>query len=139
MLCNKWGFYIRQKETKVYMFHQRATLFLGRIKCLEGGIILNIERQDETAVVSPRTSIDIRNSDYFKEILIELYAEGYKNIDLNFENIDGIDASGIGKLLLLQKKLKEKGGRLRIFNIENKYVRNIFSIIYIDNILDIEE
>ena len=100
---------------------------------------MDIKRKEDTAVISPGTRIDITNAGDLKNKLMELYVEGYKNIDVNFENVDGIDSSGLGKLLLFQKKLKERGGRLKVLNIENENVRNMFSLIHLDKVVEIED
>lgn len=100
---------------------------------------MKVKKDNDVAVVYPGTRIDITNSNELKDKLLELYNEGYKNIDVDFDNVDGIDSSGLGKLLLFQKKLKERGGRLKVTNIQDENVKNMFSLIHLDKVVEIEE
>ncbi len=99
---------------------------------------MEIKRNDDLAVIYPGGRIDITNSGDLKENLLELYNEGFKNIDVNFEKVDGIDSSGLGKILLFQKKLKERGGRLKVTNIKNENVKNMFTLIHLDKVIEMD-
>ena len=89
-------------------------------------------------MVTPGERIDITNSDEFKEKLVSLFDEGYHDIIMDFKEVAGIDSSGLGKLLLFQKKLKEKNGQLRIVNVNNDYVQKMFKMIHLSKVIHIE-
>lgn len=100
---------------------------------------MQIDRKgDNSAVVRPGERIDITNSDDFKENLLSLFDEGYNDITIDFRDVTGIDSSGLGKLLLFQKKLKERDGKLSIVNVNNDYVKKMFKMIHLSKVIDIE-
>lgn len=101
--------------------------------------MMKVDRKDNNAVVTPGERIDITNSDDFKENLLSLYDEGYKDITIDFKEVIGIDSSGLGKLLLFQKKLKERNGKLKIVNVNNDYVKKMFKMIHLNKVIEIED
>lgn len=100
---------------------------------------MQVERKGKDDVtIIPNERIDITNSSEFKQLFLTLYDEGYSNITIDFSNVSGIDSSGLGKLLLFQKKLKERQGELRIINISSEYVRKMFNMIHLYKVINIE-
>ncbi len=89
------------------------------------------------AVIIPTGNINISNSDELKEKLLALYNEGVNMITIDFQNVRSIDSSGLGKLLLFQKKLKERRGTLRIINIYSDHIKKMFSLIHLDKVITI--
>ncbi|MCK8824820.1 STAS domain-containing protein [Fuchsiella alkaliacetigena] len=90
------------------------------------------------ATITPESRIDITNSQDLKEDLLAIYEEGYEEIIIDFTNVDSIDSSGLGKLLLFHKKLKERDGKLRIINVSSDYVKKMFKMIHLNKVIDIE-
>lgn len=100
---------------------------------------MRVEKVSSTkAVVTPSGRIDISNSQDLKQGLLELYDEGVREIVLDFSKVSGIDSSGLGKLLLFQKKLTERRGSIKIVNITNEHVRKLFTMIHLDKVINIE-
>jgi len=99
---------------------------------------MKVEKKNENeACLTPGGRIDISNSQEFKQQLLRLYDEGFNYIKMDFRNVTAIDSSGLGKLLLLQKKLVERGGELSIVNI-NEHVKRMFSMIHLYKVIKIE-
>lgn len=100
---------------------------------------MRVEKQgNNTAVVVPDEIIDITNSKELKEHLLTLYEEGVNLITFDFSNVTAIDSSGLGKLLLFQKKLKERDGELRIINVNSEHIRNTFNMIHLYKVINID-
>ncbi len=100
---------------------------------------MKVEKKNENeACLVPSGRIDISNSQELKQQLLSLYDEGINYIEMDFSNVTGIDSSGLGKLLLFQKKLKERGGELSITSINNDYVKKMFSMIHLYKVIKIE-
>ena len=100
---------------------------------------MKVERKNkETAIIIPQGRIDITNSQDLKQKMLLLYEDDFKYILLDFTNVTAIDSSGLGKLLLFQKKLRERGGELKIINISSDYVRKMFEIIHLYKVINIE-
>lgn len=100
---------------------------------------MKAQKMDKSSILMvDEGRIDLSNSHLLKEKLQALYEEGYEDITLNFGMVTGIDSAGLGQLLLFQKKLKDRGGRLRIINITNKYIEKMFKMIHLYKVIDIE-
>ncbi len=101
---------------------------------------MKIDRvSDEKAIILPDSTIDISNSHQLKEKLLGLYDQGFTDIIIDFSQVKSIDSSGLGKLLLFHKKLKEKDGRLKIRNINSEYIKKMFKMIHLYKVIDIED
>ncbi len=99
---------------------------------------MKVEKNGNQAVVIPDGRIDITNSQDLKKKLLDIFDEGFDEIVIDFGNISSIDSSGLGKLLLFHKKLKERGGELRIVNVSSDYVKKMFSMIHLNKVINIE-
>lgn len=93
---------------------------------------------DGKVIIKPEGRIDVANSQNLKQELLNLYNEGVNYIVIDFAEITSIDSSGLGKLLLFQKKLKERGGELSIINVTNDYIQNMFKMIHLNKVINIE-
>ncbi len=100
---------------------------------------MEIKKGNEaSALVKLEGEIDLTNSHLLKEKLQSLYEEGFKVITLDFSLVTNIGSTGLGKLLLIQKKLKEQGGELKIINVTNEYIRKMFKMIQLSRVINIE-
>jgi len=100
---------------------------------------MKIEKADnKKAVVSPEGSIDFTNSEELGEQLTGLLEDGFNQIVIDFRKIDTIDSSGLGKLLFLNKKIRERNGELKFVNIESDYILNTFKMIKLNQVIEIE-
>ncbi|MGM0502090.1 MAG: STAS domain-containing protein, partial [Bacillota bacterium] len=89
------------------------------------------EGSNKVTVVANR-KIDITNSQDLKEELLNLIQQGYTEITIDFDQVESVDSSGLGKLLLIHKRLKERNGALKIINLNNDYVKKMFSMIHLN-------
>ena len=96
-------------------------------------------KDQSTVLILSEGRIDIANSHLLREKLQALYDEGFNVITLDFGLVTGIDSSGLGKLLMFQKKLKERGGRLNVINITSEYIRKMFKMIHLYKVINIED
>lgn len=99
---------------------------------------MKVEIIGKVATLYPEGRIDISNSTDFKNTLTSLVDQGVLTIYLDFSDVSGIDSSGLGKMLLFQKMLKEKGGELAVRNVKSDYVKKIFSLVHLYKVIDIE-
>ncbi len=87
-------------------------------------------------IIEVGEKIDISTSDSFKEEVLSYICEGYQQIVLDFSKVEMIDSFGLGKILLLNKELNDRGGELKIINVTSDYVKKMFDIIHLNNIID---
>lgn len=58
-------------------------------------------------------------------------------VRIDFSDVDLFTSEGLGRLIVLHRKLQAKKGRLVLFNI-NRDVRDVFKITKLDQLLGIE-
>ena len=94
---------------------------------------------DRKVIVYPEEKINYTNSQKLKKKMLVLYEEGYNFITIDFSEVESIDSSGLGKILLFHKKLKEREGKLKIINVQNEYIKKMFELIHLDKVIEIED
>ena len=100
---------------------------------------MRVKIEEDYARIIPLENIDLTNAEKLKEKFTELVEEeNIKNIILDFRNVEKIDSSGLGKLLLFHKIIKEAQGKLKIENVNSQYVKKVFNMVNLTETLDIE-
>ncbi len=100
---------------------------------------MKIELKNNSARIIPGESINLSNAEEFKDKFLELVEEkNIKKIIIDFKNVEKIDSSGLGKLLLFNKITEENEGSLRIENINSQYVRNVFNMVDLKDTMDLD-
>ena len=84
---------------------------------------MEIKKHEKGSTVIPDGNVNLVNAEELKQTLLSLYEQGCSEITVDFSNITIMDSAGLGKLLLVQKKLRERGGSLRIVNIKSENPR----------------
>ncbi|SJZ41018.1 STAS domain-containing protein [Selenihalanaerobacter shriftii] len=97
------------------------------------------ESQDEVMIYIESKNIDITNSKQLKEKIFSFIDQGIKEIILDFSEVQMIDSSGIGKLLLSQKRLSEVNSKLSLVNIKSDYIEKIIKLIHLDEVIEVKE
>ena len=88
------------------------------------------------AVISIIGDVDLHTMPKAKDIVNKMIARDIYNIVLNLEKMSYIDSSGLGFLISTLKRLKDKGGTLRLVNL-NSYIRGIFNLINLGMIIEV--
>ncbi|MGE5450096.1 MAG: STAS domain-containing protein [Methanomassiliicoccales archaeon] len=99
---------------------------------------MRLEKMDEVAVIYPGKNIDISNSSELRSRMEELMDEGCRKIILDLTDVAVVDSSGIGKLLVFYSRFEEHGGVMVMRNVNNAYLRKLFSLISFDQIIKVE-
>ena len=81
-------------------------------------------------------SIDIPGAEQLKKSLTKVLESDSDEITIDFEEVNFIGSSGIGKLLLFYKNYTAKGGRITIVNL-NKEITMLFKAIKLDKLFNI--
>ena len=99
-----------------------------------------IKKVDDTKVeIFPEGEIDFYNSNEIYNMLLSSYNKNYQQIEINFSKVNNIDASGIGKLIAFNNKLKDEGIKLIIKDIESFTVKKAFEFVGFNKIIYIKE
>jgi len=81
-------------------------------------------------------SIDIPGAERLKKSLTSVLESDSNEIVIDFEEVNFIGSSGIGKLLLFYKNFTGKGGKISIVNL-NKEITMLFKAIKLDKLFNI--
>ena len=73
-----------------------------------------------------------------RTVVSDMLAQGYKNILLNLRDVRHIDSSGVGELMSCYTSVRNKGGQLKLMNL-NKHVHNLLMITKLYTIFDVAE
>jgi len=95
------------------------------------------EINDGKAIVYLEGEIDFTNSQDFKNELLKIYDQNIKDVEIDFGRLESIDSSGLGKILLFNKKLEEINGELKIKNVKSEYIREMFEMIQLNKVIKI--
>jgi anti-sigma B factor antagonist len=98
-------------------------------------ITINNTAADIT-IIHVHGKFTIEDVNFFKEKTGPLVKDPVKTILLNFSDLNYIDSSGIGALILLMNTAKNLNVDLMLFNIP-KEIQNIFKIAYLDKFFHI--
>jgi|GEM_PF-6715726 anti-sigma B factor antagonist len=84
---------------------------------------------------------DLNNYEIIQSIyeeLKDLINKGNKHIVIDFENINSINSSAIGKLLFLNNLITSKNGKISFIRV-NDNLKKLFNILLIDKLFDFYE
>ncbi len=99
---------------------------------------MEIQIDGDRALVRPVEQIDLSTAENIEELFRKLREEKVKDVTLDFAGVEEIDSFGLGKILLLNKETEERGGNLKIINVTSEYVREMFAIVQMDKVVEIE-
>lgn len=100
---------------------------------------MHIEIHEQCGKVVPPEKIDLTNVGEFKHALQSLYERGYNSIEVDCIDLAMIDSAGLGNLVMFQRKLKERGGKLKMININHSYIKHLFDMLELSKIINIKE
>jgi stage II sporulation protein AA (anti-sigma F factor antagonist) len=97
---------------------------------------MDLENFDSTLIVTFTGDIDhFCVASYKEKLLSTINRYHFKNLIMNFSDVNFIDSAGIGFILGRFNQLKDYGGRLIVCGI-NDYCNRIFNIAGIWSIVD---
>ena len=98
---------------------------------------INISNENEKTTVLISGSIDIPGAESLKKSLSQILEDDtIKEVIIDFDGVNFIGSSGIGKLLLFYKNFTAKGGNVRIINL-NKEITALFKAIKLEKLFNI--
>jgi len=99
---------------------------------------LRIKKLEDVAVVDTGGDILMVDEDQFRQALLGLLSEGCLNIVVNFAETDYLCSSSLGILAMIIKRVRERGGDLKLTNLSSK-VRKFFEVTRLEQMLEIFE
>ena len=93
-----------------------------------------LQSEADRVVVDLEGDLDIEATEIMEEELIVEIQKSSGHVELNFQQIDFVDSSGIGLLISIITNLKENDRNPTITNISED-VKMVFSLLQLDEIL----
>jgi anti-sigma B factor antagonist len=97
---------------------------------------IKVAHEGDKTIVNLSGSIDIPGAENLKKALNQIAEDNPREVIIDFNEVNFIGSSGIGKLLLFYKKFTTKGGRVLITNL-NKEISALFKAIKLDKLFNI--
>lgn len=98
----------------------------------------SVSQQKDVTVVSVTGQLIVGNRQELKDDAIKLLESGSRKFLLDFEDTGYIDSSGLGVLVSLSKKIREKGGEMRLAGL-NEDLRTLFELTKLDTLFYIAD
>ncbi len=95
------------------------------------------EQSGSILTVKPEGRIDTKTSPIL-ESDIQKYIDSTDNIILDFTNVEYISSGGMRVLLALHKKLKKKGGTLKVINVKDA-IYEIFKLVGFHSMVEVSQ
>ncbi len=94
-------------------------------------------RDDITIFKLNERKIDSTISGLLKgEFTILSQAENVRKLVIDLGDVEICDSSGLSALLLAQRQVREKGGAIRLINVNEK-IHNLIKISFLENVLPV--
>ena len=97
---------------------------------------IKVANEGEKTTVYLSGSIDIPGAESLKKALNDITEQNPQEVCIDFDEVNFIGRSGIGKLLLVYKKFTSIGGKVLIVNL-NKEITALFKAIKLDKLFNI--
>jgi anti-sigma B factor antagonist len=97
-----------------------------------------VSRQGDITVVEVTGQLIVGNRQELKDEVIGLIDAGSRKFLIDFKDTAYIDSSGLGVLVSLSKKIREKGGEMRLSNL-NEDLRTLFELTKLDTLFHIAD
>ncbi len=108
------------------------------IKLDEGNIVVRLEfNENNSATIIVQGDIVSENVNDLKVVLDDAVEKGYFNLDVDMDEVQYINSSGVGILMMFYSKIKENDGVLKIKNVSTELAA-LFESMNMDRIFNME-
>lgn len=97
-----------------------------------------ITREGEITVVKVEGELTVSNRQHFKEGVLGRLEGGDRAFLVDFGAANYIDSSGLGALVSISKKIRERDGELRLAGLDED-LRTLFELTRLDTLFHIAE
>lgn len=97
---------------------------------------LNIEFNGDIPVITIiSANLDAGNIEEFREEIVRII-EPHANAVIDLSKLGFMDSSGLGALLSCMRRLRARGGDLKLANMNNE-VKTLFALVHMERIMDV--
>ena len=94
------------------------------------------ESKDDVSIFSLKGRLDSNTSAKLESRIAQALESGFKNMIINFENLEYISSAGLRVILKTTKDLRRKDGKILLCSMQD-YVKEVFEIAGFDTFLPI--
>ena len=98
---------------------------------------IEVTRGSDVAVIAVHGPLFAGNRQELKQVVLEALDQGHHTVLIDFTDTGYIDSSGLGVLISLSKKIRERGAELRLANL-NGDLRTLFERTKLDALFQLE-
>src|SRR5919197_915776 len=102
------------------------------------GMSITISHVGDTVILGVGEQLIVGNRHELKQAFLDELEAGKRKFRIDFQRTTGLDSSGLGVLVSLSKRLREKGGELRLEHL-NDDLRTLFSLTKLDTLFQIDD
>jgi anti-sigma B factor antagonist len=99
---------------------------------------ITIEKLNDVSVLRCHGTIDADTVALFRKRGTELFEEGCFKFIVDVSSVSFIDSMGLGAMISLLRKTREKGGDVKLCGI-NKEIKEIFEITRLNKLFEVYE
>lgn len=96
------------------------------------------KRENDICILTPVGRLDVNTSESFREHLLNVIADGTKNIILDCQSLDYISSGGLRVVLEGAKRIWQMEGKMVLCSLK-EYIREVFELTQFDTFLPIKE
>ncbi len=93
----------------------------------------------ETFVCLVPEKLVIPHSKELEAKLRQLLKEKYKLVYLDCRNLKKCDTTGLSYIISYQKYFKDRGGEIKLINVADEHIKQVFRAILLNKTLSVEE
>ncbi len=98
---------------------------------------IRVEEGKDVIKVKLVGDIFVEQGDLLMNTFNSIVDKNPKQVVIDMSELKSITSSGIGKIVLLYKKLEKNGGKIKIVGV-NDTISQIFKIVKLDKLIEIE-
>jgi anti-sigma B factor antagonist len=98
---------------------------------------IQINHSDDKLICTLAGEIDAYTAPKLKEAILPLTKEAGKTAEIDLENVNYMDSTGLGVFISALKSAKETGSHLKLINLQDRVLR-LFRITGLDEIMDLK-
>lgn len=83
-------------------------------------------------------SFDFESHKDFRECIKTIIEKNAKNLNIDFANVEYIDSSALGMLMLAKHETTQHACKLKLTNLREGHAKNVLNLVKFDQMFDID-
>ncbi len=96
-----------------------------------------VEVNKDGVILRPTGEVDMSTSPLLKKLATKIIDEGATRLALDLSRVEFLDSTGLGALVVILKRVRDKGGNLCLFGASEQ-VQGLLSMTGLDTVFHLE-